>query len=239
MILLKRIKHATWMEMGKTAIGARMIGLYTKIVKKSINSVQRDTDLVVEGFPRSANTYALAKIRIANPLLKIAHHIHGVGQLKLALLYGIPCVVLVRKPIDAVASLVIREPGATTKYSLNNYIHFYKYVLKNREHFIIAEFQEVINDFDGLVGRTSKRYNGLRLTEVNYTKIDVKNTVEKMDKDDTSKSGIDPKKVALPSAEREREKIVVCEHLRVECGVLIGEADEIYHKLIKKSGKAE
>ena len=61
-------------------------------------------DLCVEGYPRSANTFTVDMIKGSNPRLVIAHHTHDVDNIRLALLFRIPTLVVIRNPLDAVTS---------------------------------------------------------------------------------------------------------------------------------------
>ena len=70
--------------------------------------VSPSTDLVIEGFPRSGNTFAVAAFVLSQPRpVRIAHHHHVPAQVIYAVKRGIPVLVVVRKPDDAVLSLVM------------------------------------------------------------------------------------------------------------------------------------
>ena len=70
-----------------------------------------DTRLVVEGYPRSSNSFAVDMIgESATGLLRrqdIAHHTHDVANLQIAQAYGIPKVILIREPEAAILSFHI------------------------------------------------------------------------------------------------------------------------------------
>lgn len=66
--------------------------------------VKTNTDICIEGFPRSGNSFFFKLFKKANPEATIAHHIHSPIQLIRAVNLGIPAVALVRKPKDAIAS---------------------------------------------------------------------------------------------------------------------------------------
>ncbi|WP_436638024.1 hypothetical protein [Microbaculum sp. FT89] len=69
--------------------------------------VGRDTDIVIEGFPRSANSTTVTHFRLRQSRpVAIAHHKHHAAQLIRAADWGIPAVALVRPPRDAVVSLL-------------------------------------------------------------------------------------------------------------------------------------
>lgn len=67
-----------------------------------------DKDICVEGYPSSANSFLLNVLRQIRPDLTIASHTHSVANIKLAEKHGVPWVLLMRKPVQAVASRVAR-----------------------------------------------------------------------------------------------------------------------------------
>ena len=72
-----------------------------------------DTDIVIEGFPRSANTFAVTAFELAQERpVTVAHHLHAAAHVVRAAQAGVPVIVLVRAPEDAIASVVARKPSA-------------------------------------------------------------------------------------------------------------------------------
>lgn len=67
----------------------------------------RQIDLIVEGYPRSGNTYAEHMLRIMCPGLRWISHTHSVGTLLWAQKHGIPSLILLREPQEAAVSLYI------------------------------------------------------------------------------------------------------------------------------------
>lgn len=127
--------------------------------------VNRRTQIVIEGFPRSANTFTFSLFNKANPDVKVAHHTHLSGQIIKAVNLGIPAVVLVRNPQDAIASFLIFiyesnfEEEKLLLLSLKYYINFYKSILPYKAGYIIAPFEQVIQDFNSVVKRINKRFS--------------------------------------------------------------------------------
>lgn len=65
--------------------------------------VNEDTDIVIEGYPRSANTFAVAAFEIAQGKpSKIARHTHAIAQLKRAAALKLPTLVIIREPEQAI-----------------------------------------------------------------------------------------------------------------------------------------
>lgn len=120
------------------------------------------TAVVVEGFPRTANTYAwyLAKELVLER--KIAHHVHHVASLKAAMVFRVPLVVIYRSPLDAVVSLAQqRTVSPDDGWRMNSYLRrwckFYEYSLEMRGAISFFSFHELTNEparFVQIVGRT-------------------------------------------------------------------------------------
>lgn len=79
---------------------------YMRLVGKPLPN-PRQIDLMVEGYPRSGNTYAEHMLRIMCPGLRWISHTHSVGTLLWAQKHGIPSLLLVREPQEAAVSLYI------------------------------------------------------------------------------------------------------------------------------------
>ncbi len=83
--------------------------------------VNRDTELVIEGFPRSGNSFAVIAMMLAqkNPL-RIAHHFHVPAQIIYACRHKIPVLVILRKASDAIISQKIRTPSGKLEQGLRD-----------------------------------------------------------------------------------------------------------------------
>ena len=124
--------------------------------------VRRDSELVIEGFPRSANTYSvLAFERLQSRFVRLAHHLHAPAQIIQAARWGVPVLLLVRDPRDALVSLLLRYPEARTSRCLREYVGFHSAVFAYRQHCVVANFEQVTQDFTGVIERVNRRF-GLR-----------------------------------------------------------------------------
>lgn len=120
---------------------------------------RRDTALVIEGFLRSGNTFSVAAFRVANgDDLHLGRHLHGAPHILRAARLGVPAVVLIRRPTDAVASYLIRRPSLTPTDALVEYVDFYRTCWRVRDHFVVALFDDVIADFGSVVRAVNRRF---------------------------------------------------------------------------------
>ncbi|MEQ9485424.1 hypothetical protein [Coleofasciculus sp. F4-SAH-05] len=136
---------------------------YTMYGLKPINRmlfVNQSTQLVIEGFPRSANTFAVLAFQyLQSKEIKIAHHLHVPSQIFRAVKWHIPTIVLIRNPIDAVASLLVRNPKLSITQSLKNYISFYERIREYRYSYIVASFDEVVQDYSQVIKKLNNKFD--------------------------------------------------------------------------------
>src|SRR5439155_3857154 len=71
---------------------------------------------------------------------------------------GIPALVLIRRPQDAVLSLVIQHPDVTVRQATRAYARFYQPLLRYRGRFVVATFEQVVTDLGGVIGRLNARF---------------------------------------------------------------------------------
>lgn len=119
----------------------------------------RDTELVIEGFPRSANTFSEVALYISQGAdFKMAHHGHYPVHVKHALALGKPCVVLIRDPMSAVASLIDLGTPDDIGQLLDRYASYYSYILTVIDQVLIWDFTEVTENFPAQVALLNKRF---------------------------------------------------------------------------------
>jgi len=73
--------------------------------------------LYFDGFPRSGNTYFTAGLKAVFPGLQFANHLHAVAPIRIAIDAGVPTIVLMRKPSDAVSSYMLHIQSPITQSS--------------------------------------------------------------------------------------------------------------------------
>ncbi len=118
-----------------------------------------DTALVIEGFLRSGNTFSVAAFEIANgPDLHGGRHLHGAPHVLRAVRMGIPTLVLVRRPRDAVLSYLVRRPTLTPYDALLEYLDFYRTTWPAREGFVVGLFDRVTSDFGAVLDEVNERF---------------------------------------------------------------------------------
>jgi len=118
-----------------------------------------DTDVVIEGYPRSANNFAVAAFASAQPgPVRIAHHVHAPAHAIEAVRRGLPTLVLIREPEYAVVELVLLKSALTLHQALRGWIRFYRPLVPYRRRFVVARTEEVLADFGVVIGRLNERF---------------------------------------------------------------------------------
>ncbi len=117
------------------------------------------TALVMDGFLRSGNTFSVAAFAIANgDQLHVGRHLHGAPHILRAARLGVPAVVLIRRPADAVSSYLIRRPSLTPDDALLEYLDFYRTCWRVRDHFVVGLFDDVVEDFGRVVRAVNEKF---------------------------------------------------------------------------------
>ncbi len=231
--------HRTWFRRVRHALKTRIDrhpGLYLAFSRLRPRTrdlvVSPDTEIVIEGFPRSANTFAVAAFTLAQGRpVKIARHLHAPAQVIAGVRMGIPTLVLIRHPRDAVLSLLVRAPHLSVAQALRDYIHFYTALQPYLGRFVIGLFEEVTTDFGRVIERINAHY-GTRFRPFEPTEENLRRVfalVEQMDRENTGRPVVQEATVARPSREREQWKQALAQTLAApETQPLLEKAEGIY-----------
>ncbi len=140
-----------------------------------------NTEIVIEGFPRSANSFAVAAFaRAQGRKPNIAHHVHAPAQVIAAARAGVPAIVLIRNPEDAVLEYVIKKPAITVGQALRGYARFYRPLLRYRSAYVVGVFDEVTQDFGAVMRRVNERF-GTAFREFEHTEENARATLDEID----------------------------------------------------------
>lgn len=141
--------------------------------------VTHDTELVIDGYTRSACTFAVYAFQLAQQAprhgsnrsssgngagsshgpVRIAHHLHAPAQLLEAARRELPTIVVIREPEGAILSQLLQEPNVAMSDALVSYERFYSLLIPHGSSFVAGEFDEVTNDFGAVIRRLNKRFH--------------------------------------------------------------------------------
>lgn len=124
--------------------------------------VTRDTDVLIDGAPRSGNTFVRLAVQDANPRLSIASHLHAPYGVLRASDRGIPVLVLIRDSGDATASLVQVIKGLSVTTALRHWLHYYDTLREREFNGCIFEFERATTDIAETIIQFSS-HTGLHL----------------------------------------------------------------------------
>ena len=123
--------------------------------------VTRKTRITIEGYPRSANTYAVYAFKDVNDLQwnQVGHHLHVQAQIIRSVKYKIPVILLIRNPLEAVRSLVVRHDFIPVSEALEDYSRFYEDLYSLKDGFVVANFEDVIENFGNITDQLNVKFS--------------------------------------------------------------------------------
>ena len=224
-----RLRHHARRPLAKTPY-LWDLAMLTRPAKRA-TLARRRTSIVMDGFLRSGNTFSVAAFIVANgPEHHVGRHLHGAPHILRAVRMGLPTVVLIRRPEDAVRSYLVRRPTLTPSDALLEYLDFYRACRKARDGFVVAPFEQVIEDFGSVIeavneqfGTSFKRYEPTEENEAAAFAI-----VEEMNRLECRGEVVETH-VGRPSAEREERKRRLDEQMKDPWTQwLLSQADRVY-----------
>ncbi len=199
----------------------------------------RDTAIVIDGFLRSGNTFSVAAFIVANgEQLHVGRHLHGAPHLLRAVRLGLPAVVLIRRPADAVSSYLVRRPTLTPEDALVEYLDFYRTAWRVKDRFVVGLFDQVVSDFGSVITAVNERFQTsfapYRPTAENQAAAFL--LVEEMNRLECNGQVLETH-VGRPSSEREQHKAEIQTLLRSSHSrSLLHEAEHLYDRYADLAG---
>ncbi len=230
-----------WLQIHAGGNPTIFFGLYRllRTRKDLTRAVTPDKQVVIEGFPRSGNSFARRAFIMAQgetfDVTSIAHHLHVPAQVVRAARLRIPTLVLIRRPKDAVLSLVIRDPISVDQ-ALRYYISFYETVEEYRDAYVLGLFEEVTEDFGGVIRRINDRF-GTTFSPFSHDERNVDGVFARIEENSRKRFGEASleNKVSRPFATREKLKREVGYELEEpRRRDLISRAETVYERLTRK-----
>jgi hypothetical protein len=163
------------------------------------------TDVVIEGYQSCGNTFARKAMEHANPSVRIASHSHSWANVARGLRLGKPVVVLLRPPVEAVASHAVRMRLDDLDRELRRYHRFYRRVSAVTGSVVLAPFEMTVDRFGDVVRAVNAAF-ATNLKPFDHTDPGAKAVVfEEMELEALSTpSELDRMwRIARPSAERQ------------------------------------
>jgi hypothetical protein len=192
----------------------------------------RHTDIVIEGFPRSANTFFYHYFATAQRLpMKIAHHLHSPYQIRAAARYQLPCVFLIRNPLDCITSAIVRDARLSPRVLLHWYQILYATAQRHVGAIVVVPQKLAISDPNFVIGKVNARYARSfdRLPKGRLPQVVER--IEQAHLKTWSLEKPDPAKLALPSPQKDAMKEAIGRRLRADHSRLLDECQGLFLSL--------
>ena len=190
------------------------------------------TELLIEAWPRSGNTFAEQAFRMSQRgEVRLAHHFHAPAQVIAAVARKLPVLVIVRDPVDAVCSFVMREPAIGLHQALRGWIRFHIRIMDYDYGYLTATFGQVTSDFGRVTRRLNRRF-GTRFGVFQHNPANVEACFSAIERNNRQRFGggqIVESGIARPSAARQSRKRHIEDALGEEpLAQLVRRARELY-----------
>jgi len=129
----------------------------------SFLEVKPDSELVIEGAQRSATSHTLAVFQVASELgqgreLRIARHMHVAAQFALAARFGVPALLLLRRPEDCARSTVLFNRLLTPRQVLQTWIAIHRSAWRWRDAILVIPFEQATKRPASVIEATNRRF---------------------------------------------------------------------------------
>lgn len=116
-------------------------------------------ELVLDGFQGSGNSFAQAAFQHSQPRrVMVVHHLHAPAQIIKAVHLGLPTLVTIREPFDAVVSLTSRWPHISLSQALRSYVRFYEKIAPYTQHYVLSPFDQTTRHLDDVIRAVNSQF---------------------------------------------------------------------------------
>ena len=196
-----------------------------RLKRKRHRFVKEDTKIVIEGYPRSANSLLVDCFIISQEYrVRVASHSHHWGQVIDGVRKGLPVVVTLRNPVDAATSLLLRRTEICDDTAMTGYEVFHRKILPYKDRILFVTFEEVTASPARVVEQINERFG----TDYIIPADDLKEQLK--EKSLRESAIVDPVhgmlQVCYPTEEKARQSGPVKERLRAH--PLMPRLEELY-----------
>lgn len=191
--------------------------------------IRRTSHLLISGYWRCANHYAAyAFLTAQKQPLHVARHFHASAQVKLAVGWKVPTILLIREPLEAVASATLflghNDPLPLVRF----YNVYYGSLISYRNNIVVSDFSRTTGDFNSVITAVNARYHRTFEPYVNSPENEAR--VQDLIRSE-HRTNMDGRieTLPLPSCEKERMKELIYNQLKQpRCAPLLEKAQELY-----------
>lgn len=171
--LRRLLIHARWTLARKLrqqpSVFMPLLGHWGRTARGDFRGFARDTEVVVDAYPRSANTFATYAFLYAQSRpVRVCHHHHAPACLIAAAKRNLPALTIVREPFAAIRSFAIYRwaghphlvtPRECVSCAIKDYVAFYQPLLPIRNRLFVARFTSVTSDYGDVLRAFYDRYD--------------------------------------------------------------------------------
>lgn len=205
--------------------------------------VRPSDDLVIEGYPRSANTFATHAFVASQPgPIRIGNHFHSPAQFLLARQYTLPAMLVIREPLAAASSMIVYDPTMSLDEALGRYIIFHRPLLAAQDAFLVACFEEVTTDFGMSIDRLNHRFGTTFHRPVHdeaFTKAVFQRIADAKAARDAAlvRSGTGANRLTVPDGEKDRLRTERLDTQQAKPSTLAA-ARRLYHAIVENDSSS-
>lgn len=178
--------------------------------------VDEETEIVIEGFPRSGTSFAVAAfLRAQERPVRVSHHVHAPANLIQAVRLRVPAILVVRHPEGAVVDWCLSKSALTLPQGLRSWIRFHDPVLPVSPRIVVATDEQVRTRFDEVVREVNLRY-GTEFAEPRVTPEEVRAAEEEAGRDYERRAGRGPRWLGGPSDDPTWDRMALLRQYRSE-----------------------
>jgi hypothetical protein len=198
--------------------------------------VRRDTEIVIEGFGRSGNTFAVVAFQLAQDQpVKVVHHTHAAAQVIRAVKLSIPVILLVRNPVDTVVSHMMYR-SIPARAALTAWVRYHARLIPHRRGFVVSGFDVSTTDLGSVIREVNIRF-GTSFKEFRHTEENLQHVFGVIERQNRERFGRVSETISRPTAERDRRKSALRRDIEDErLARLRGHAEAIYQRLVPSEG---
>jgi hypothetical protein len=210
------------------------------LLRRSGEVTTSQTEICIEGFPRSGNTFAVIAFQQAQPrTVSIAHHVHAPGSVIIATRLRKPALVLIRSPEEAVLSTVIRYPELSLRQALRGYLRFYQPLLPFRDRVVVGRFEDVIDDLGSVIAQVNGTF-GTSFRPFDPTAENAERAREELDRWDRNTFGegdlLELGRARPTQMREERKRSLRDRYRRPSLARLRAKADRLHESFAERDG---
>jgi hypothetical protein len=130
-----------------------------------VDAMLVSADLILDGYPRSGNTYCSIVLNELYPQASIVTHLHSIAILKASVRNSIPAIALIRDPEQAIPSSIAKRIygqgmslSDALRIEVDAYVSYYSYVSRNTNLLCVLRMEDVVRDPQVLIDSLVRRF---------------------------------------------------------------------------------